>query len=62
MQYQVLVYGVEGDILSSQHFDNEPSENEVADMISEDKGITAEVYLVDGDEYSKHLYTHELIF
>lgn len=62
MQYQVIIYGIEGDIISSQHFDNELTEVEVIDIIEEDDGVKAEVYLVDGDEYSKHLDTFELIF
>ena len=28
----------------------------------EDKGVKAEVYIVDGDEYSKHLFTYETMF
>lgn len=59
-EFQILVYGVEGDILSSQHYDYEPTENEVVKLISEDNGVSAEVYEVNGDDYSKHLLTYKL--
>ena len=41
MEYQVLVYGIEGDILSSQHYDEEPTQKLVDELISEDAGVKA---------------------
>jgi len=61
MEYQVLVYGFENEILSSQHYNSEPNESEVEKLINEDDGIIAEVYEVKGDYYSKHLVTYETI-
>lgn len=60
MEYQVLVYGIEGDILSSQHYDEEPTQKLVDELISEDDGVKALVYEVDGDFYSKLLTTYEI--
>jgi hypothetical protein len=62
MQYQVLVYDVEGAIVSSQHYDQEPTEELMNDLLNEDEAVKGEVYLVEGDEYSKHLFTYELMF
>ena len=62
MEYQVLIYGERGDILSSQHYDNVPGEEVIDELLVEDKGVKAEVYIVDGDEYSKHLFTYETMF
>jgi len=62
MQYQVLIYGERGDILSSQHYDNVPSEKLIDELLVEDEGVKAEIYIVDGDEYSKHLFTYDLMF
>lgn len=59
-EFQILVYGVDNEILSSQHYDYEPTENEVVKLISGDGGISAEIYEVKGDDYSKHLLTYEL--
>jgi hypothetical protein len=61
MEYQVLVYGFENEILSSQHYNSEPTQSEVIKLINEDDGIIAEVYEVNGDYYSKHLVTYETI-
>ena len=54
-EFQILVFSEDNDILSSQHYDYEPTENEVVKLISEDGGVSAEVYEVRGDDYSKHL-------
>jgi hypothetical protein len=62
MEYQVLIFSEEGDILSSQHYDNVPGEELIDELLVEDKGVKAEVYIVDGDEYSKHLFTYDLMF
>ncbi len=61
MEYQVLVYGFENEILSSQHYNSEPNQSDVIKLINEDDGIIAEVYEVKGDYYSKHLVTYETI-
>ena len=55
MEYQVLVYGIEGDILSSQHFDEEPTEQMLDELLSD--GVRLECYEVEGDDYSKLLFT-----
>ena len=33
MEYQVLIYGEEGDILSSQHYDNVPGEEVIDELL-----------------------------
>ena len=62
MQYQVLVYDEDGAIVSSQHFSQEPTEELMNELIKEDEAVKCEVYLVKGDEFSKHLFTYELMF
>ena len=43
-EFQILVFSEDNDILSSQHYDYEPTENELVKLISEDGGISAEFY------------------
>jgi len=54
-EFQVLVYGEESDILSSQHFDEEPTEQMLDELLSD--GVRLECYEVEGDDYSKLLFT-----
>jgi hypothetical protein len=54
-EFQVLVYDDENSILSSQHFDEEPNEKLLDELISDGKRL--ECYLVKGDDYSKLLFT-----
>jgi hypothetical protein len=54
-EFQVLVYGEENDILSSQHFDEEPTEQMLDELLSD--GVRLECYEVKGDDYSKLLFT-----
>jgi hypothetical protein len=54
-EFQVLVYGEENDILSSQHFDEEPTEQMLDELLSD--GVRLECYEVEGDDYSKLLFT-----
>jgi hypothetical protein len=53
-QFQVLVYN-EDTIVSSNHFDDEPNEQILDELLSE--GIKLECYEVEGDDYSKLLFT-----
>jgi len=53
-QFQVLVYN-EDTIVSSSHFDDEPNEQILDELLSE--GIKLECYEVEGDDYSKLLFT-----
>ena len=53
-EYQVLVYDEENSIVSSQHFDQEPNEQLLNELILD--GIKLECYEVEGDEYSKLLF------
>jgi hypothetical protein len=54
-EFQVLVYGEENDILSSQHFDEVPTEQMLDELLSD--GVRLECYEVEGDDYSKLLFT-----
>ena len=54
-EFQVLVYDDENSILSSQHFDEEPNEQLLDELISD--GVRIECYEVEGDDYSKLLFT-----
>ena len=54
-EYQVLVYDEENSIVSSQHFDQEPNEQLLNELILD--GIKLECYEVEGDEYSKLLFS-----
>ena len=54
-EFQVLVYDDENSILSSQHFDEEPNEQLLVELISD--GVRLECYEVEGDDYSKLLFT-----
>ena len=54
-EFQVLVFGEENDILSSQHFDEEPTEQMLDELLSD--GVRLECYEVEGDDYSKLLFT-----
>ena len=62
MEYQVLIYDVEGAIVSSQHYDKIPSEELINELLVEDDGVKCEVHLVEGDNFSNHLFTYELMF
>ena len=54
-EFQVLVFDDENSILSSQHFDEEPNEQLLDELISD--GVRLECYEVEGDDYSKLLFT-----
>ncbi len=54
-EFQVLVYDEENSIVSSQHFDEEPNEEVLNELLSE--GVRLECYEVEGDDYSKLLFT-----
>jgi len=54
-EYQVLVYDEENSIISSQHFDEEPNEQLLDELISD--GVRLECYEVKDDEYSKLLFS-----
>ena len=54
-EFQVIVYGDEGDIISSSHFENEPTNELLDELISDGKKL--ECYEVEGDDYSKLLFT-----
>ena len=54
-EFQVLVYGEVGEIVSSQHFDEEPNEQILDELLSD--GVRLECYEVEGDDYSKLLFT-----
>ena len=56
-EFQVLVFGQENDILSSQSYDNEPNEEILDELLSE--GIKLQCYEIEGDEYYKLLFTLE---
>ena len=50
-----MVYGEENDIVSSQHFDEVPTEQMLDELLSD--GVRLECYEVEGDDYSKLLFT-----
>jgi len=54
-EFQVLVLGEENDIISSQSYDTEPNEQILDELLSE--GIKLQCYEIEGDEYSKLLFT-----
>jgi hypothetical protein len=54
-EFQVLVFGEENDILSSQSYDTEPNEEILDELLSE--GTKLQCYEIEGDEYSKLLFT-----
>ena len=54
-EYQVLVYDEQNSIVSSQHFDQEPNEQLLNELILD--GVKLECYEVEGDEYSKLLFS-----
>lgn len=54
-EYQVIVYDDEDEILSSQHYDDEPTDELLEELLSE--GVRLECYLVDGDHYSKFIFS-----
>ena len=54
-EFQVLVFGEENDILSSQSYYTEPNEEILDELLSE--GIKLQCYEIEGDEYSKLLFT-----
>jgi hypothetical protein len=54
-EFQVIVYGEENEIVSSQHYEEEPNEQVLDELLSD--GIKLECYEVDGDDYSKLLFT-----
>ena len=60
LEYQVLVFGEDDEIVSSQHFDKEPTEQILDELLSD--GVRIECHLVEGDEYSKFLFSYENIF
>ena len=55
-QYQVIVYDEEM-IVSSQHFDEEPTDEILDELLKE--GVKIECYEVEGDDYSKLLFTYD---
>jgi hypothetical protein len=54
-EYQVLVYDEENSIVSSLHFDQHPNEQLLNELILD--GIKLECHEVEGDEYSKLLFS-----
>ena len=54
-QYQILVYNKEGDIVSSQHYDNDPSDSELMELLGDNQEIHC--YLLIGNHEGKLLYT-----
>jgi hypothetical protein len=56
-EFQVLVYDEENSIVSSSTFDQEPTDDLLNEFLSE--GVKLECYEVEGDEYSKLLFTME---
>ena len=55
VEFQVIVYDEDDSIVSSQHFEEEPNEELLNELLSE--GVRLECYEVEGDEYSKQLFT-----
>lgn len=47
IEYQVVVYGVEDDIVSSQTYDQEPNDETLEELLSE--GVRLECYEVEND-------------
>lgn len=62
MTYKVLIYDIEGVIVNSKQYEQEPNEELMNDLLIEDEAVKGEVYSVEADEYSTHLYTYEFIF
>jgi hypothetical protein len=56
-EYQVLVFSEDDDIVSSQHFGEEPTNDVLDELLKE--GVRIECYEVEGDDYSKHLFTYD---
>ena len=56
-QFQVIVYGEDDEIVSSQQFDEEPTDEMLDELLKE--GVKIECYEVEGDEYSKLLFTYD---
>lgn len=54
-EFQVVVYDKDNFICSSNHFDDEPSDKILHELLSE--GSKLECYYVEVDEYSKHIFT-----
>ncbi len=54
-QYQILVYNKEGDIVSSQHYDNDLSDSELIELLGDNHEIRC--YLFVGNHERKLLYT-----
>jgi hypothetical protein len=54
-EFQVIVYDDEDSIVSSQHFNEEPNEEVLNELLSE--GVKLECHEVEGDHYSKLLFT-----
>jgi hypothetical protein len=57
VEYQVIVFGEEDEIVSSQHYQEEPNDEILKELLSE--GVRLECYEVEGDDYSKHLFTYD---
>jgi hypothetical protein len=56
IEYQVIVFDEEGNIVSSQHYDQEPNEETLNELLSE--GVRLECHEVEGDDYSKFLFEY----
>lgn len=54
-EYQILVYDEENSIVSSQHFDEPPTEQMLDELLSD--GVKLECHRVQGDDYSKLEFT-----
>lgn len=54
-EFQVIVYDNDNFICSSNHFDDEPSDEILNELLSE--GSKLECYYLEGDDYSQHLFT-----
>jgi hypothetical protein len=55
VEYQVIVFGEEDEIVSSQHYQEEPNDETLKELLSE--GVRLECYEVEGDDYSKFLFS-----
>jgi hypothetical protein len=54
-EFEILVYDEDESIVSSSHFEEEPTEQMLDELLSD--GIRLECYEVEGDDYSKLLFT-----
>ena len=60
MNYQALIYDIEGVVVFTQNLKEEPTEELMNDLLIENEAIKGEVYSVGAE--NKFLYTYEFIF